>query len=72
MKNYGKGFEAYELINKLSWVVVVKAAFANTSKETIDNMLYLKRQHNRWSDFYYALDGYHQSMFDIYLDNLIN
>lgn len=71
MKNYGKGFEAYELLLTKKPEDTIKAAFSSTSEETIANMQYLKKQHKRWSDFYYALDGYHQSMFDIYLDTLI-
>lgn len=71
MNNYGKGFEAYELISKKSVRKIITDSFSILGKETVEMMIIKKKSFPRWSDFYYSLDGVHQSMFDIYLDNLI-
>lgn len=69
--NYGKAFEAYELMTKNSTKEVMREAFSILGEETIKSMTIKKKSYPRWSDFYHSLDGVHQSMFDTYLDNLI-
>ena len=66
---FGKAFEAYELLIKKRANNVIEEAFAISNE--LDMLRRLKRTHRRWSDFYYALDSYHQSLFDHYLESLI-
>jgi len=66
---YGKAFEAYELLINIPVKKVIEDAFYMSNE--LDMLKRMKRTHKRWSDFYYALDDYHKSLFAYYLEGLV-
>lgn len=69
MKNYGKGFEAYELISKNK--NLIKDVFGYLGDDLVKEMTIRRKQYKRLSDFYYSLDDFNRSVFDHYIDDLI-